>query len=239
MILKKNPCLGKIWLFSHGLKCSQPIRFQYSLITNMSGRNQSILQIFCMDIVIKNRQHLRLPILVGCYQLYLSSNPKAGLFDHQYLWKESVNILDFLLGDNHQRKEASKTTTFGQVWLVVLLSNQIPGFFGHQYLQKKSSNFFLDFLHVDSHQVKVKVAFGTTSFGWVLWPVLPLANMIAGFLDHQNLSKESSDILAFLHGVSHQGKVVSETTTFGQVCQLCFPRPVNLQDSLIINTYGK
>ena len=70
-------------------------------------------------------------------------------------------------------------------------------------------------MHVDSHQVKVKVAFGTTSFGWVLWPVLPLANMIAGFLDHQNLSKESSDILAFLHGVSHQGKVVSETTTFG------------------------
>ena len=73
-------------------------------------------------------------LAVGCYQLYLSSNPKAGLFDHQYLWKESVNILDFLLGDNHQRKEASKTTTFGQVWLVVLLSNQIPGFFGHQYL---------------------------------------------------------------------------------------------------------
>ena len=41
-------------------------------------------------------------------------------FDHQYLWKESINILHFLLGDNHQRKEASKTTTFGQVWLVVL-----------------------------------------------------------------------------------------------------------------------
>ena len=36
-------------------------------------------------------------------------------FDHQYLWKESINILDFLHGDN-KKKMASETTTFG--WIV-------------------------------------------------------------------------------------------------------------------------
>ena len=35
----KTSCLGKIWLFSYGLKCSQAIRLQDSLIINISGRN--------------------------------------------------------------------------------------------------------------------------------------------------------------------------------------------------------
>ena len=40
------------------------------------------------------------------------------------------------------------------------------------------------------------------------------SNQIAGFLDHQNVLKESTDIFDFLHGDNHQGKVVAETTSF-------------------------
>ena len=42
----------------------------------------------------------------------LSSNQIAEFCDHQYLWKEKINDLDFL----HQGKKASKTTAFGWVW---------------------------------------------------------------------------------------------------------------------------
>ena len=33
-------------------------------------------------------------------KLFLA-NQIAVFFDHQFLWKESINILDFLHGDNH------------------------------------------------------------------------------------------------------------------------------------------
>ena len=36
-----------------------------------------------------------------------SFNQFAELFDHQYLWKESINILYFLCGGSHQEKVAS------------------------------------------------------------------------------------------------------------------------------------
>ena len=36
-----------------------------------------------------------------------SFNQIAELFDHQYLWKESINILYFLCGGSHQEKVAS------------------------------------------------------------------------------------------------------------------------------------
>ena len=42
----KAPCLRKIQFFSYCLKCSQPIRLQYSSIMNVFGRNKSISQIF-------------------------------------------------------------------------------------------------------------------------------------------------------------------------------------------------
>ena len=49
-----------------------------------------------------------------------SANQIAVLFDLQYLWKESIDILDFLYGDN-QRKVVPETTTFSWVWSVVPL----------------------------------------------------------------------------------------------------------------------
>ena len=53
----KTAFLGKIW-FSFGIKSSQPIRLQYSLIIIICGRNQSIPSIFCMEIIIKVRKAL-------------------------------------------------------------------------------------------------------------------------------------------------------------------------------------
>ena len=50
-----------------------------------------------------------------------------------------------------------------------------------------------------------------------MWPVVPLSNQIAGFFDHQYLSKESIDIFDFLHGDYQPGKVESETTDFDWV----------------------
>ena len=49
---------------------------------------------------------LRLPLLVGCSQLFLSSNQIAEFFDQRYHLKEPISVLDFLHGDNHQGKVA-------------------------------------------------------------------------------------------------------------------------------------
>ena len=62
---------------------------------------------------------MRLPLSVGCSQLYLAVSQIAAFFNHQYFWKESMGILDFLHEDN-QRKTTSETITFG--WMFILLS---------------------------------------------------------------------------------------------------------------------
>ena len=52
-------------------------------------------------------------------QNLLSSNQKTGFFDHQYLWNETINILDFLHEYIYQRKETSKNDTVGWMQLGV------------------------------------------------------------------------------------------------------------------------
>ena len=42
----------------------------------------------------------------------LSSNPIAGFFDSQYLWKEDIDNGDFFHEDIHTVEVASKTITF-------------------------------------------------------------------------------------------------------------------------------
>ena len=75
---------------------------------------------FCIDIIMKESQHQR-SFLVGCSQLLHSSNEIARVFDHQYIWKKSNNLFDFLDGDSYQAKVASETITFGYMWLILLL----------------------------------------------------------------------------------------------------------------------
>ena len=176
----KTPCLRKIWFLKYGLKCSQPIRLQYSLI-NVFGRN-----------------------------------PAISYF--------------FLNGDSHQAKVASGTIFFCWVCQLCLSSIQILGFCDHQCLGKELSD-ILVFLHKVSHQGK---AVSDTIFGRV-WPVVPpevnwlpleiliikescnLSNQIARFFDHQYLWKGLIDLLHFLHGGDYQEKVASDATIFGWV----------------------
>ena len=54
-------------------------------------------------------------------------------------------------------------------------------------------------------------------FGSSIWLKVLSTNQNAGFFDHQYLWKESSSVIVFLHGVSHQWKVPYETTTFALV----------------------
>ena len=149
--------MGKIRFFSYDPQCFQPIRLQDSLIIFISERNQSVLQIFYMEIVIKGRQHLRLLLLVGCELLCLLPNQAVRSFDHQCLQKESINILVFLLRVKYQMKVASETTTFSIMWQGFLSSNQMGRFFDHRYLYNESIGFkiifFLGlFLEPQNHQ---------------------------------------------------------------------------------------
>ena len=64
-------------------------------------------------------------VLIGYGELCLLSNQISGFFDHQCLWKESINLLDFLHGDNHQRKVTSGTATFDWVGPVVPLIQSV------------------------------------------------------------------------------------------------------------------
>ena len=47
------------------------------------------------------------------------SNWIAGFFDHQYLQKGLMDLLDFLSRKSHQGCDKSKTNTFSWVWLVL------------------------------------------------------------------------------------------------------------------------
>ena len=44
------------------------------------------------------------------------SNQAVGFFDHQYLRKETINVLDFLHKDSYQREIVSKSSTVGWTW---------------------------------------------------------------------------------------------------------------------------
>ena len=110
-----------------------------------------------------------------------------------------------------------------------LLSKHIAGSFDYQYHWNKTSN-LLDFLHDDSHQVKV-VASGTTSFDRVWLVVLLLQTNCKIFLSPISLERIKSYLKIFVWSC-HEGKAASETTTFGWVQQVV---PF-VQDSLIINT---
>ena len=83
-----------------------------------------------MEMIIKRRYHVRQALLVGCGQLCFLFIQTAEFFDQQYIWKESIDILEFLHGEMHQEKVAPETTSFG--WVRLGLSHI-------QYSQKNSS----------------------------------------------------------------------------------------------------
>lgn len=131
----KALCLGKIRFFCYSPKYSKRIRLQDSLVINISGSSQSISQIFCMEMIIKGRQHVRLPFLVGCDQMYLLLNQISVFFNHQDLWKELIDILVFLVIKGSQHLRLPLLIGCDQLCHA---SSQTAGFFGLQYLWKES-----------------------------------------------------------------------------------------------------
>ena len=102
---------------------------------------------FCMEINIKERKHVRQMFLVGCGQLHLLLNQIAVFLDHQYVRKESIYLLDFLYRNNHLGKVGCENTLVGHGQLCILFS-QIAGFFninssGRNFLIKPSLRFFV------------------------------------------------------------------------------------------------
>ena len=114
----------------------------------------------------------------------------------------------FLDRDNHQGNIASETTFFACVWLVVPIVCQITA---SLILNISGRNILIQIVFVEII-IKGKQHLKTTIFGWV-WSVSPLVQ--SGFFGQQHLKEISIDILGFLHGDNHQGKVASEITNFG------------------------
>ena len=112
---------------------------------------------------------------------FLSYGLKLSLpikfFDHQYLQKESFEILDFWM-DRYQGKMTSETTTFVWVWPVVPLVQS-----GCRILLSSISLKIMDimFFAWDNHQGQEHL-----KRPLLLWCglVCLLSNQIAGFFDH-------------------------------------------------------
>ena len=173
---------------------------------NICGKIHVVLQFFCKEVVINGSQQLRLPLLVGCGQVCVSSQI-AGFFDYKYLRKESIDILEFLRGDNHQGKEAPETTILAGYGQLSFLFIQIAGYLiiiisGRNEL---ISQFFLVELVIKGMQ-HLRLPF----FGWVL-PAVGLFQLNSRIQQYH--WKEPINIFDFLHGDNYQQKVASTITT--------------------------
>ena len=98
--------------------------------------------------------------MVGCGQVFLLSNQIVGLFDPQYIWKESI-----INGREHLRLPV--LVAFGHL---CLLSKQIAVFPNKQYLWKELIDIVDDF-HGDIHQGKLA---SENSFYDCVMPGVPL-----------------------------------------------------------------
>ena len=109
-IILKTLFLGKYW-FSYSLKCSQPVKLQYSLIINISGKNQEYLQCFACSWPSRESR-------IWDYYFWLDV---ASSVSHPIRWHDSLitnisgksqAIYFFLHEYSQQGKAASQTTTF-------------------------------------------------------------------------------------------------------------------------------
>ena len=130
MILQ-NPISGKHLVLSYGLNCSQSIRFKFSLILNISRRNHSISQNFCMEIIIKEKKHL--------YHFWLGmtncTSQPSRLQDYVIInisgrnQSISQNFCIVIIIKESQHLGLQILVWCGQL---CLLFNQTAGFFDHQ-----------------------------------------------------------------------------------------------------------
>ena len=150
-----------------------------------------------------------------CDQLYFSSSQTAGFFDHQYLWKESINILDFL----HQKEVAPGTTTFGWVWAIVPLIQSdrsiLSSLMSLERIKWYLSSFCKEFVIKGRSQLRQPLSVGCCQLCYE-------SNQIAGFFYQQFLWKVLAYFLDFLYGNICQMKVSDYlcylSTCVGRVC---------------------
>ena len=178
------------------LKWSQPISLQSFLIIIISGRNQSISQIFSMDIYRICNCYFWSGVASSCTSCLIR-------LEHQYLWKESIDVCfspwSQVFCKEFFWKVASDTTLsslwpgvpFVQLDCKVLLSS----------ISRKRVNRFFTFLYGDSHQRKVGSGQDIV-FGWVLQDV--------SFI--QSDCRIQSELQTFRLEI---GKVVCQTNIFG------------------------
>ena len=177
----KTTCLGKNWFFSYGLKRFKPIRFQYSFIIIISGRNQSLPHFFLYgdnhqgkvgSEVITFGWVLPVVLLIqsNCMILWLSIflervNGHLGVL-HGLAMKRRLYVRLILLAG------------FSQLWL---WSYWIAAFFDGQYFRKETGVF----------EIIIKRRWHLWHRFWFCKPSCPffLFNQIAGFFDHQYLWK--------------------------------------------------
>ena len=97
---------------------------QYCLIIIFAGRYQSVSEIFCMEIIVEDKQHLKLPLLDWCGQFWLLSNQIAKFFDHQYQYlQKQVMSNYFLHAVSHKEMVAYETN---HTWLDVASCASCP-----------------------------------------------------------------------------------------------------------------
>ena len=68
-----------------------------------------------MFFMILQKPISRNNLVLSWWPKMLSASQIAVFFDHQYLWKESSDVLNFLHVDKYHRKVAYEATTFGWV----------------------------------------------------------------------------------------------------------------------------
>ena len=146
-----------------------------------------------------------------CGQLCPSPSQIAGLFDHQYLWKESVYALDFLHGNNHRDKIWDRLPILVRCGQVVPLVKSDCRILWLALSSKKSVDIFL--IHGVSHQEKLVSE--TKDFVWVYGQSCFLLNWFTGLFISNITGKNQLIPLVFLHGSNHQGKLAIKTTTLG------------------------
>ena len=146
--------LGKIYYFSYDLKCCQPAGVGYYCITNFSGKNQLILQLFLHGVSHQGK--------VGSDTTTFSLVCPFVLLVHPdcMILLSSVSLGRYEL---YFRFSCMKLTIKGRQYLTVLLliesaqlffsSNQIAEFFDLQYLRKESNA--ITFSHGYVHDGKV------------------------------------------------------------------------------------
>ena len=125
---------------------------------------ENFLNFFCMEIFIKQRQQLGLPVLFGFASCGSRPMRLCNSLIINILRRDPAISQIFWHGDSHQEKLAFGTACFDWVCQLQLLSNQIARFFYHQYLWKESSD-ILVFLNDVSFQGMLLPE--TINFCWV------------------------------------------------------------------------